>query len=198
MEGTNTLSSSGVTVVGSDAPSDYHMAPRATAENAAQVAGSAPPSATVALVPVSVTPPPSAAAGVGGATTLKKKRGRPRKYAPDGSATALSPRPISSSAPSPVIDFSAVEKRGKIRPAGSVAKLQQPRVEINEALGNGINSNSPSYILCVCQCVFECTACMSMKLSFICCGQCRHVNEIMYVFLLIESHTQMLLVGCSY
>ncbi|KAI3453550.1 hypothetical protein Pfo_010278 [Paulownia fortunei] len=147
MEGTNTLSSSGVTVVGSDAPSDYHVAPRTTIENPAQVTGSAPPTVTVTPAPVSVTPPPSAAAGVatgvatgvGGATTLKKKRGRPRKYGPDGSvAMALSPKPISSSAPPPVIDFSAVEKRGKVRAVGSAAKLQLPRME-TESLGEWVS-----------------------------------------------------------
>ncbi|KAK6130191.1 hypothetical protein DH2020_036107 [Rehmannia glutinosa] len=118
MEGTNTLSSSGVTVLGSDAPSDYRMAPRTTMDNP----GSAPPTVTVAPAPVSITPPPATAAGVasgvGGATALKKKRGRPRKYGPDGAASkALSPKPISSSAPPPVIDFSAVQKRGKVEPS---------------------------------------------------------------------------------
>ncbi|KAK6130254.1 hypothetical protein DH2020_036064 [Rehmannia glutinosa] len=137
MEGTNTLSSSGVTVLGSDAPSDYRMAPRTTMDNP----GSAPPTVTVAPAPVSITPPPATAAGVasgvGGATTLKKKRGRPRKYGPDGAAAkALSPKPISSSAPPPVIDFSAVQKRGKVRAVGSAAKLQVHRME-PESLGNG-------------------------------------------------------------
>ncbi|KAI3453549.1 hypothetical protein Pfo_010212 [Paulownia fortunei] len=167
MEGTNTLSSSGVTVVGSDAPSDYHVAPRTTIENPAQVTGSAPPTVTVTPAPVSVTPPPSAAAGVatgvatgvGGATTLKKKRGRPRKYGPDGSvAMALSPKPISSSAPPPVIDFSAVEKRGKVRAVGSAAKLQLPRME-TESLGIGL------IILHFTMCVFECY-CMHVHEAF--------------------------------
>ncbi|KAL3818161.1 hypothetical protein ACJIZ3_004066 [Penstemon smallii] len=136
----NNNSSSGVTVVGSDAPSDYHVAPRTTSEIPPphQVMGPTPPPVTVSITPPpgSVPPPP---AGVGGdAITLKKKRGRPRKYAPDGSvAKALSPKPISSSAPSPVIDFSAgVQKRGKVRSIGSVPKLQQPGME-TESLGNG-------------------------------------------------------------
>ncbi|KAK6137666.1 hypothetical protein DH2020_028592 [Rehmannia glutinosa] len=124
MEGSNTLNSGGVTVVGSDAPSEYHVAPRTANENPPQVTGSA-------SLAVTVTPaPPSEAAGVGGTTTLKKKRGRPRKYGPDGSvAKALSPKPISSSAPPPVIDFSAVAKRGKVRPVGSAAKLPPVRME---------------------------------------------------------------------
>lgn len=67
---------------------------------------------------------------------LKKKRGRPRKYGPDGSVTmALSPKPISSSAPPPVIDFSAVHKRGKFRPVGTASKQQQHKVEVENNLG---------------------------------------------------------------
>ncbi|KAL8053683.1 hypothetical protein ABFX02_05G088900 [Erythranthe guttata] len=161
MEGTNTLSSSGVRVVASDAPSEYHVAPRGSsaaaaaagggaAEYSTPVAGSAPPPPTTVTPPSTVsaaTPPPSAAAGVdGGAAALKKKRGRPRKYAPDGSSVAatptpLSPKPISSSAPPPVIDFSAVEKRGKVRSLASVARVQSPRVEAAESLGNGIGDS---------------------------------------------------------
>ncbi|GMQ05122.1 hypothetical protein CsSME_00050273 [Camellia sinensis var. sinensis] len=127
MEGREVISSSGVTVVGSDAPSDYHVAPRT--ENPSQVTGSAP----AAAVGVS---PPSAAAGF--PLTVKKKRGRPRKYGPDGTVTmALSPKPISSSAPSPVIDFSS-EKRGKVRPAGSASKQQQHKMEM-ENLGEWVS-----------------------------------------------------------
>ncbi|XP_073133058.1 AT-hook motif nuclear-localized protein 1-like [Henckelia pumila] len=130
MEGTNTLVSSGVTVVGSDAPSDYHMAPRTTTENPIQGPGSAPPHVTVASPLVSITPPPGTATPVGGVAALKKKRGRPRKYGPDGSvAVALSPKPLSSSAPPPVIDFSAVQKRVKVRSFGAEAKMQPPRME---------------------------------------------------------------------
>ncbi|KAL2516818.1 AT-hook motif nuclear-localized protein 1 [Abeliophyllum distichum] len=128
MEGRGgTISSSGITVVRSDAPSDYHVAPRTT-ENPIQVSGSALPQ-------VGGTPPPAVDAGVSGATVeKKKKRGRPRKYAPDGSATKpLSPKPISSSAPPPpMIDFSAAEKRGKVRPA------QHSRME-PESLGEWVS-----------------------------------------------------------
>ncbi|KAL3499474.1 hypothetical protein ACH5RR_038567 [Cinchona calisaya] len=128
-------SSSGVTVVGSDAPSDYHVAPRTT-ENPPQLGGSTPPVAPQ----VGATPPPVTVAGVVAATTsVKKKRGRPRKYGPDGSVTsiALSPKPISSSVPPPVIDFSS-EKRGKVRPVGSASKHHQPRMEI-EGLGEWVS-----------------------------------------------------------
>jgi len=106
--------SSGVTVIGAEAPSAYHVAPRSEAPNQVHVPdgggggggggggiGGAP---GIGISPVSV--------GLDG--TAKKKRGRPRKYGPDGSVTmALSPMPISSSAPSSN-DFSS-GKRGKMR-----------------------------------------------------------------------------------
>ncbi|MCE5167542.1 hypothetical protein HAX54_009007, partial [Datura stramonium] len=100
-------SSSGVTVVGSDAPSDYHVAARTTENPTTQ--------AVTSQVVVSPTPATAMAAGLSATALTVKKRGRPRKYAPDGSVNVLSPKPISSSAPSPVIDFSSSEKRGKIR-----------------------------------------------------------------------------------
>ncbi|KAL8064389.1 hypothetical protein ABFX02_01G086600 [Erythranthe guttata] len=149
MEGTNnnTLSTiSGVTVVGSDAPSDYHMAPRTAVENPPPI--TVPPS-----LALTVTPAPSDIAGFGGAAAavVKKKRGRPRKYGPDGPvARALSPKPISSAAPPPVIDFSAVGKKGKVRSVGSSAKLQhqnhqnqhkQLRTD-NEGLGDSVSCSA--------------------------------------------------------
>ncbi|KAK1384857.1 AT-hook motif nuclear-localized protein [Heracleum sosnowskyi] len=116
MEAMNT---SGVTVVGSDAPSEYHVAPRT--ENSNQVAaGSSPaeaPQVTTVPAPQVIGPLAMVVAPV------KKKRGRPRKYGPDGSVTkALSPKPISSSAPPSVIDFSAEKPKGKIKPPGSANK----------------------------------------------------------------------------
>ncbi|PON35865.1 PPC domain containing protein [Trema orientale] len=99
--------SSGVTVIGAEAPSAYHVAPRI--ENPTQPSGSPH---QVAALPVS---------GGLSDTTGKKKRGRPRKYGPDGTVTmALSPMPISSSAP-PSGDFSS-GKRGKSRSSGSEYK----------------------------------------------------------------------------
>ncbi|XP_073055721.1 AT-hook motif nuclear-localized protein 1-like [Primulina eburnea] len=129
------MSSSGTAVVGSDAPIDYHLAPRTTEENPNQVTGSAPP-----LPPVSISLPTDTAAVVGGAVSLKKKRGRPRKYGPDGSVSmTLSPMPLSSSAPPPVIDFSSFQKRGKVRYAGgSAIKMQEPRME-TEGLGEWVS-----------------------------------------------------------
>uniref|UniRef100_A0A0A0L927 AT-hook motif nuclear-localized protein n=1 Tax=Cucumis sativus TaxID=3659 RepID=A0A0A0L927_CUCSA len=71
-------------------------------------------SPTVAASPVSVGLP-------GSGTTGKKKRGRPRKYGPDGTVTmALSPLPLSSSAPA-AGGFS-ITKRGKGRLGGSEFK----------------------------------------------------------------------------
>ncbi|KOM57685.1 hypothetical protein LR48_Vigan11g071800 [Vigna angularis] len=104
--------SSGVTVIGAEAPSAYHVAPRSEAPNQVHVpdggggggGGGIGGAAAIGISPVSV--------GLDG--SAKKKRGRPRKYGPDGSVTmALSPMPISSSAPSSN-DFSS-GKRGKMR-----------------------------------------------------------------------------------
>lgn len=126
MEGKEGVTSSngGITVVGSDAPSDYHVATRS--DNPIQTPG--PLSQPLAAAPPQV----GLAEPAAGAILLKKKRGRPRKYAPDGSLNLpLSPKPISSSAPPSVIDFSA-QKRGKVRPVGSVSKS---KFEV-ENLGN--------------------------------------------------------------
>ncbi|EEF50395.1 AT-hook motif nuclear-localized protein 1 [Ricinus communis] len=93
---------SGVTVIGAEAPSTYHVAPRT--ENSSQIAGS--PAVAMSQASLGLT-----------GTTEKKKRGRPRKYGPDGTvARALSPMPISSSAP-PGGDFSS-GKPGKVWSGG--------------------------------------------------------------------------------
>lgn len=146
------MSISGVTVVGSDAPSDYHVAPRTT-ENPTQVSGSAPLITTITPTPVTGT-----GAGAGALAIVKKKRGRPRKYGPDGVAvpstrTALSPKPISSAAPlsSPVIDFSS-EKRGKIRPVGLVSKPHMPKMEVEnsgEWVSCSVGANFTPHIITV-------------------------------------------------
>ncbi|XP_039010912.1 AT-hook motif nuclear-localized protein 1-like [Hibiscus syriacus] len=118
---TATDTTTGSTVVGSDAPSDYHIAPNST-----QNPGSAPPQ----IPPQPASQPVPQQVAVAG-MQLKKKRGRPRKYGPDGSITmALSPKPISSAAPTPVIDFSA-EKRGK---ANFPTSFSKPKYEV-ENLG---------------------------------------------------------------
>ena len=131
----NTSTTSSVTVVGSDAPSDYHISP-APAPNNNQLTITGPTTATQVEVGPTMAPPPLGVMPL----SMKKKRGRPRKYGADGSVRkALSPKPISSAAPPPppVIDFSA-PKRGKIRPS-SAGKVQQvyPVKEV-EPLGNNI------------------------------------------------------------
>ncbi|KAI4327058.1 hypothetical protein L6164_019561 [Bauhinia variegata] len=141
--------SSGVTVVGSDAPSDYHVAPRT--ENQAPTGGS-PTSTPAPAAEGSVAPPqpgPITAAPVATTMPAKKKRGRPRKYGPDGSVTmALSPKPISSSAPPPIIDFSS-EKRGKVRPASSVSKTKFEVENLGEWVACSVGTNFTPHIITV-------------------------------------------------
>ncbi|XVF79895.1 hypothetical protein PTKIN_Ptkin15bG0027400 [Pterospermum kingtungense] len=103
---------SGVTVIGAEAPSAYHMAPRT--DNGNQISGG---SSTMDATPVSV--------GLTGSIE-KKKRGRPRKYGPDGTmARALSPMPISSSIPAGGGEFSSGGKRGRGRGSGYQIKHQK-------------------------------------------------------------------------
>ncbi|KAJ8771386.1 hypothetical protein K2173_026563 [Erythroxylum novogranatense] len=108
----------GVTVKGDEAPESYIMAPRT--ENS-----------TPNPIPTANPNPDQQPIHFGGSTVgrslatevavVKKKRGRPRKYKPDGSlATALSPMPISSSIPLSG-EFSAW-KRGRGRPVDLVKK----------------------------------------------------------------------------
>ncbi|XP_008804001.2 AT-hook motif nuclear-localized protein 1-like [Phoenix dactylifera] len=118
---------------------------------AVETAGSFPPSAapmtakteesgqggaTAAAVPAAEVPrPPPAAVPVGPASVslatpvMKKKRGRPRKYGPDGSLLLpLNPVPISASVPAgeyqTVAAVGAAMKRGRGRPGGFVSKQQ--------------------------------------------------------------------------
>ncbi|CAK9135180.1 unnamed protein product [Ilex paraguariensis] len=96
MEGNLGINSFGVTVKGDEAPESFRVA--AMGENLGQFGGS-----TAAPTPA---PPVSAAVPVPG-REVKKKRGRPKKYGPDGSPNiALSPMPISASIPL-TGDFSA-------------------------------------------------------------------------------------------
>lgn len=107
-------------MIGAEAPSAYHVAPRM--DN--------PPGQPAGSPPVTATP---ASAGLA-ATTGKKKRGRPRKYGPDGSVTmTLSPMPLSSSAP-PSGEFSS-GKRGKARSGGSEFK-QHKKVAMDHFSGD--------------------------------------------------------------
>ncbi|GMI75858.1 AT-hook motif nuclear-localized protein 1 [Hibiscus trionum] len=112
---------SGVTVIGAEAPSVYHMAPRT--ENADQIAGGL---MAADVLPVSV--------GLTGSTE-KKKRGRPRKYGADGTmARALSPMPISSSVPPVAGEFSSGGKHGRGR--GSSYQIKHHKGMDMENLGD--------------------------------------------------------------
>ncbi|KAK1272353.1 hypothetical protein QJS04_geneDACA020618 [Acorus gramineus] len=102
-----------------------------------------PPPPPAVSGPLVVTPPSSGAASTG------KKRGRPRKYGPDGRPVMpLNPMPISASMPSG--EFSGVVtpspatwaamKRGRGRPLGSVNKQHQ-RVA-DESLGELVSCSA--------------------------------------------------------
>lgn len=131
-----TSATTGVTVVGSDSPSEFHIAPRS--ENPTPTSAPPPP----ATQPAAPPPPP--------ALPLKKKRGRPRKYGPDGTVTmALSPKPISSAAPSPpVIDFSA-EKQRKVKPPSSFSKSKYEVENIGEWVACSVGANFTPHIITV-------------------------------------------------
>lgn len=108
---------SGFAVTNDEALGSFQLAPttetlKATDEPkvmASAGAATPPASATAAAAPpanaADATPPASTAAAIPPAvssTETKKKRGRPRKYGPDGKrplTLALSPMPISSSIP---------------------------------------------------------------------------------------------------
>jgi len=124
MEAEAGINSYGVTTKGEEAPESFRVVPRS--ETTTQLTGST--MAVVAATPVSVAAPPSSVAAPPVAmaaspvsTGSKKKRGRPRKYAPDGSVLALSPMPISASIPL-TGDFSAWKQPGRGRPVDSFKK----------------------------------------------------------------------------
>ncbi|KHG15595.1 Putative DNA-binding ESCAROLA -like protein [Gossypium arboreum] len=80
---------------------------------------------------------------------LKKKRGRPRKYGPDGSVTmALSPKPISTAAPPPVIDFSA-GKRAKVKSPMSFPKTKYELENLGEWVACSVGGNFAPHIITV-------------------------------------------------
>ncbi|KAJ6404665.1 hypothetical protein OIU84_012766 [Salix udensis] len=150
MEGREGLSA-GVTVIGAEAPSNYHVAPRN--ENPDQIVVS-PPAVEVSSV----------GAGLSGGTAEKKKRGRPRKYGPDGAVSrALSPMPISASAPSSGGDYSA-GKPGKVWP-GSYEKKKYKKLGM-ENLGD-LNPYAPD-LTSVLQILSEFQAITQNVLPYVC------------------------------
>nr|GMD62053.1 AT-hook motif nuclear-localized protein 1-like [Ipomoea batatas] len=115
---------SGVTVIAPEAPSSYHVAPRNDG-NSSLVPGAS-----------HLGPSPVNAGGIIGSSE-KKKRGRPRKYGPDGAvARALSPTPASSSAPPAPGGSFLAEKMGAPRPASE--KKQRSKIGA-ENLGDWIS-----------------------------------------------------------
>lgn len=112
MEGKENLQSSGV-MKGEEVPDTYRSenpgqfsettTPLALAPAVAPVAGTALAAAVAPAVvapPAIAAPPATPVSGVAPGTEVKRKRGRPRKYGPDGKGVvALSPMPISASIP---------------------------------------------------------------------------------------------------
>lgn len=153
--------SSGHPVKVVEAPHDFHVALNSvqfsgpTLDSPAPVSAPIPVSAPVPLntpvpmntpvplntpvslnapIPVSAPVPVSAPMVTTSSTDGKKKRGRPRKYGPDGKV-ALSPMPISASIPL-TGDFSAW-KRGRGKPLESSIKKSFKFYEVDVA-GPGI------------------------------------------------------------
>ncbi|XP_010422177.1 PREDICTED: AT-hook motif nuclear-localized protein 1 [Camelina sativa] len=160
---------SGVTVVRSDAPSDFHVASKSESSNQSPPSVTPPPPPPQPSSHHTAPPPPqistetttmtTAMEGISGGP-IKKKRGRPRKYGPDGTVVALSPKPISS-APAPshlpppgshVIDFSASEKRSKVKPTNSFnrPKYHHHQVEnLGEWVPCSVGGNFTPHIITV-------------------------------------------------
>ncbi|XP_018452758.2 AT-hook motif nuclear-localized protein 1 isoform X1 [Raphanus sativus] len=156
----------GITVVGSDAPSDFHIAAISESSNPSpnSVAPPVPQSHHTNQLGIEAPPPQISVAattmmeGISG-VPMKKKRGRPRKYGPDGAVAALSPKPISS-APAPshpppasshVIDFSASEKRGKMKPTNSFnrTKFHHQVENLGERVPCSVGGNFTPHVIAV-------------------------------------------------
>ncbi|GAB2271992.1 hypothetical protein Dimus_006818 [Dionaea muscipula] len=119
---------SGMTAIRAEAPSNYHVTSRAEAPGL-----------------VTVTPGMTLAPAAGGLVGVmeKKKRGRPRKYAPDGTVTIVaSPRLTSASTPSSSGKLSS-GKRGRAQSIGPGTD-QQRRVE-KGARGEGAMHSDGSH-----------------------------------------------------
>ncbi|KAE8677423.1 AT-hook motif nuclear-localized protein 3 [Hibiscus syriacus] len=129
---------SGVTVIGAEAPSACHMAPRT--ENADQIVGG--------ITVVNVPPVSYILTG----STEKKKRGRPRKYGPDGTMTrALSPMPISSSVLPVSSEFLSGGKQGRGRGSGYQIKHHKgmDMENLGDLAGTRVGTNFTPHIITV-------------------------------------------------
>ncbi|KAE8734640.1 Detected protein of unknown function [Hibiscus syriacus] len=130
------LESASFTVIGAEAPSACHMAPRT--KNVDQIAGG--------ITAVNV---PLVSDGLTGSTE-KKKRGRPRKYGPDGTMTrALSPMPISSSILSVSGEFSSGGKQGRGRGSGYQIKHHKgmDMENLGDLAGTSVGTNFTPHII---------------------------------------------------
>lgn len=121
MEGRESVVVSGSPEVGGgDAGGAAKDSPSSTPSPSPTPSPPAGPGAVVPPVPVmGIATGMSTGVGSGSEDLARKKRGRPRKYGPDGSSMALALSPTTSSSPfSPIGgDFSG--KRGRGRPPGS-------------------------------------------------------------------------------
>lgn len=113
--------SSMATVKADEAPDSFKAAPITENTGPGPLPGpTVVPATATSVSPVSMVAPETGSIP-GSGSKMKKKRGRPRKYGPDGKLMmALSPMPISSSIPL-TGDFSAW-KRGAGRPLDSIKK----------------------------------------------------------------------------
>lgn len=145
MEEKENSSSGGIAISvsgGEEAPESYRLAPRTESPN---------PPAQFGVVPaIPAQQQASPATGTVGPEVVKKKRGRPRKYGPDGTVSlALSPMPISASIPLSGGEFSTW-KRGRGRPsnAESAAKkshLSNSTANANTTINNNNSNNTNKY-----------------------------------------------------
>ncbi|KAI4347449.1 hypothetical protein L6164_008262 [Bauhinia variegata] len=130
---------SGLAVKGDEAPESYHVAPRN------ESTGTTAPAPAPSTVSFAATP------GTTPGTKVKKKRGRPRKYGPDGKAALpLSPMPISSSIPL-TGEFSAW-KRGRGRPLDSIKKTYKYDYETTgpgHGIAYSVGANFTPHVLTV-------------------------------------------------
>ncbi|XP_060203444.1 AT-hook motif nuclear-localized protein 6 isoform X2 [Lycium barbarum] len=134
MEEKEGVNSFGVTVKGDEASESYRVAPRIESNNNEFIISGS----FVAATPVSVT------------EETKKRRGRPRKYGPDGkvAAVALSPMPISASIPL-TADFSPW-KNSTSRPVDSIKKKNKFEVETpGERMAYPVGANFTPHVITV-------------------------------------------------
>ncbi|KAJ7970065.1 AT-hook motif nuclear-localized protein [Quillaja saponaria] len=133
------------------APENCHVAPKSEFTSQlgwpTMAAPASAPAPAPAPVPSQATSPVSMA--MTPVTQVKKKRGRPRKYGPDGKTTMpLSPMPISSSIPL-TGDFSAW-KRGRGRPVDSIKKSHKFEYESpGERIAYSVGANFTPHVITV-------------------------------------------------